>query len=209
MLSEEKNTFQAKQWLDKCYLDSVPSETSVKRWYADFKHDGTDMNDAERSGRLNSAVVPENTKKLHKLVLTVCKLKLREIAEELKIAEGSDFTILDKHLSMRKLCSKLVQFLLTVDQKQQRVDDSESCLQLFQRTKKEFLRKYVTLEETWIHNFIPESNQQLAEWTATGENRHKDTKFWPLYFGESVPKGVNIRSKDFSLCILMKAFLKM
>ena len=31
-----KNTVQAKQWLDKCYSDSAPSETMVKRWHADF-----------------------------------------------------------------------------------------------------------------------------------------------------------------------------
>ena len=42
------------------------------------------------------------------------KLKLREIAEEMKISEGSEFTILHEHLSMRKL----VAALLTVDQKQ-------------------------------------------------------------------------------------------
>ena len=32
-----KNTVQANQWLDKCFSDSAPSETMVKRWYADFK----------------------------------------------------------------------------------------------------------------------------------------------------------------------------
>ena len=58
-----KNTIQAKQWFDKYYLDSASSEKMVKRWYADFKCGHTDTNDAERSGHLNSAVVPENTKK--------------------------------------------------------------------------------------------------------------------------------------------------
>ena len=52
---------------------------------------------------------------------------------------------------MRKLCSKWVSHLPTIDQKQKRVDDSERCFQLFQRNKKEFLRKYVTMDETWIH----------------------------------------------------------
>ena len=64
-----KNTVHAKQWLDKCYSDSAPSETTVKRWYADFKCDRTNTNDAESSGHPNSAVVLENIKKLHKLVL--------------------------------------------------------------------------------------------------------------------------------------------
>ncbi|GFW59442.1 hypothetical protein TNCV_1508871 [Trichonephila clavipes] len=63
-----KSTDQAKQWLDKCCLDSAPSPTMVKRWYADFKRGRTDTNDTERSGRPNSAVIPENIKKVHKVV---------------------------------------------------------------------------------------------------------------------------------------------
>ena len=74
-----KNTVQAKKWLDKCYSDSAPSETMIKRWYPDFKHVRTDTNNAEHSVHLNSAVVPENTKKLHKLFLADRKFKLREI----------------------------------------------------------------------------------------------------------------------------------
>ena len=56
-------------------------------------------------------------KKLHKLVLADRKLKMRMIAEEVKITEGSVFTILHEHLSMIKLCSKWILRLLTVDQK--------------------------------------------------------------------------------------------
>ena len=82
----------------------------AKGWYADFKCGCKDKKDAERSGHLNLAVVLENTKKLHKLVLADHKLKLRKTAEELKISEGSVFTILHEHLSMRKLCSKWVLF---------------------------------------------------------------------------------------------------
>ena len=86
-----KNNVQAKQWLDKSYLDSAPSETTIKRCYADLKHGCTDTNDAECSGSPNLVVVLENTKKLHKLILANHKLKLHEIAEELKISEGSVF----------------------------------------------------------------------------------------------------------------------
>ena len=150
-------------------------ETTVKRWYADFKCGCTHTNDAKRSGCPNLAVVPENTKKFHKLVLVDHKLKLHKIAEKLKILESSVFTILHEHLSMRKLCSKWVLHLLTVDQKQ-RVDDSECYLQLVQYNKKEFLHKYVTMDETWIHHFTLESNRQSAEWTAAGESNPKRPK---------------------------------
>ena len=80
------------------------------------------------------------------------KLKLREIADTLTIFEGSVFIILHEHLSMRKLCLEWVPRLLTVDQKQQRVDDSERCFRLFQGDKKDFLMRYVIMDETRIHH---------------------------------------------------------
>ena len=166
-----------KQWLDKSYSDSAPSETRVKKWYADFKLGRTDINDAERSGHPNSVVVPESIKKkLHNLFLADRKLKLRKIAEALKISEGNIFTILHEYLSMRKLCSKWVLRLITVDQKQQGIDDSECCLQLFTRHKKQFLRKYATMDEIWIKHFTPESNRRSANRTAAGESRPKQLK---------------------------------
>ena len=66
----------------------------VEKWFPDFKRAGTYTSDAERSGHPDSAVVLENIKKVHKMVLAVRKLKLREIADTLKISEGSIFTIL-------------------------------------------------------------------------------------------------------------------
>ena len=114
-----KNTVQAQQWLEKCYPDCALSKTAICRWYADFKRGRTDTNDAERSGRPNEAVTPENIKQ---------------------------------------------------------VDDSESCLSLFTRNKQDFLRRYVTMDETWIYHFTPESKRQSAECRAAGESRSKRPK---------------------------------
>ena len=55
-----KNKVQAKQWLDKYYLDADLLETMVKKWYADFKCGCTNTTDAKCSGHPNSAVDPEN-----------------------------------------------------------------------------------------------------------------------------------------------------
>ncbi len=50
LLSNMKNTVRAKLWLKKCYLGSTQSETTVQRWYVNFKPSHTDTNDAECSG---------------------------------------------------------------------------------------------------------------------------------------------------------------
>src|SRR5438034_4852657 len=70
-----KNTVQTEQWLDKYYSNSAPSRQMVEKWFADFKRGRTNTDDAERSGRPNSVVVPENIKKIHKMVLADRKLK--------------------------------------------------------------------------------------------------------------------------------------
>ena len=65
----------------------------------------------------------------------------------------------------------MLRFLI-VDQKQQHVDDSVRCLQQFQHNKKEFLHKYVAMDETWIHHFTPELNQQSSQ-----RRKHQQTRF--------------------------------
>ena len=157
-----KNTLHAQQWLEKCYPDCVPSKTTICRWYADFKRGRTDKNDAERSGRSNKAVTPENIKQVLKIVMDDRKLKVREIAKMVNISTGSVSTILNEKLGMKKVFSKWVPRLLTMEQKQQRVDDSVSCLSLFTRNKQDFLPRYV--RSVW------KRNSQLA-------------KSWRQFFG--------------------------
>ncbi|XP_070851493.1 histone-lysine N-methyltransferase SETMAR-like [Drosophila suzukii] len=110
------------------------------------------------------------------MVLADRKLKLKEIADASKISEGSVFTILHEHLDLRKLCSKWVPRLLTPDQKQQRIDASETCLSMLKRNRTDFFRRYVTMDETWIHHCTPESSRQSSEWVVAGESRPKRPK---------------------------------
>ena len=60
----------------------------------EFQRGRTNTDDPERSGYPKSALVLENITKVHKIVLGDRKLKLREIADTLKISKGSVFTIL-------------------------------------------------------------------------------------------------------------------
>ena len=150
---------------------------------------------------------PQNT-----IVLGDSKLKLREIADTLKISEDGLFTILHESSRMRELFSKYVPRLLTPDQKQQRVEDSKRCLELFKQGKKDFLRRYVTMNETRIHHYIPETKRSSAEWTAAGESRSKRPKtrqwagkvmasvFWDAHsilFIDYLEKGKTINSESY------------
>ncbi|GFX46077.1 putative mariner transposase [Trichonephila clavipes] len=132
--------------------------------------------DDARSGHPKEAVTNESIKKVHKIIFDNRKVKLIEIAETLKISKERVGHIVNEYLDMQKLCSKWVPRELTIDQKQQRIDDSKQCLELFNRNKSEFLHRYVTMDETWLHHFTPESNRQSAEWTARDEPTPKCRK---------------------------------
>lgn len=171
-----KTALETTEFIQKCYPGSAPSISSVRRWIHKFKRGDFSVQDGDRTGRPNSAVTTENINKALKLVRSDRRLKLDEMAKILRISHGSVFTILHDHLGMRKLCARWVPRLLTPDQKQQRVDDSKRCLEIFRHNKKDFLRCYITMDETWIHHFNPESRIQAAEWTGPGESRPKRPK---------------------------------
>ena len=171
-----KNTVEAKAWLDNEFPDSAPAKETVVKWYAKFKRGEMSTEDGERSGRPKEAVTTENITKIHKLILNDRKLKLNDIADIVKISSERVHHIIHEYLDMRKLCAKWVPRELTIHQKQQRVDDSERCLELLNRNRSEFWRRYVTMDETWLHHFTPESNRQSAEWTATDEPAPKRGK---------------------------------
>jgi [histone H3]-lysine36 N-dimethyltransferase SETMAR len=78
-----------------------------------------------------------------------------------------------EYLDMLKLCAKWVPRLLTIYQKQQRIDGSEQGLTIFNRNKDEFFRRYITMDETWLLHYIPEFNRQSAEWTEHDEPNSK------------------------------------
>jgi len=42
-------------------------------------------------------------------------------------------------------------------------------LTLFQRNPKEFLRRFVTVDETWIHWYTPETKEQSKQWISPDE----------------------------------------
>ena len=99
--------------------------------------------------------------------------------------------------------------LFTVVQKQHAPIQSVDC-NCFNTTKRRFLCKYVTMDETWIHHFILESNRQSAVWTAGGENHPKQLKkqtsagkvltivFWDaqgILFINYLEKGITINSE--------------
>ncbi|XP_023236182.1 uncharacterized protein LOC111635452 [Centruroides sculpturatus] len=123
--------------------------------------------------------MPEMVEKIHKMVLDDSQLKVRELADMVGISKSAVHRILTENLDMRKLCARWVLRLLTMGQKQRRENVSIESLVMFRSNKAEFLRRYITMDETWMHHFTPETKEQSKEWTERGESAPKKAKTVP------------------------------
>jgi len=86
---------------------------------------------------------------------------MRELVE----ATDTVISILHEQLGMKKPSARWVPCLFTVDHKHDRVTISKQCLEMF-RNPDEFLRRFITVDETWIRYFTPETKKQLKQWTS-------------------------------------------
>jgi histone-lysine N-methyltransferase SETMAR len=67
---------------------------------------------------------------------------------------------------MRKVCARWVPRLLTREQKQTRVNCRQQLLKKCQ--SKNFLKTMVTVDETWVHHYDPESKIARMQWKTPG-----------------------------------------
>lgn len=138
-----------------------------------------DTSDAQRSGRPVSATTPEIINKIHDIVMDDRRVKVREIASTVGISSERVYNILHQHLDMRKLSARWVPRLLTIDQKRTRVKCCMDGLQLLQRNPQDFKRRFVTVDETWIHHYTPETKEQSKQWVGKRDSAPKKAKTVP------------------------------
>ena len=56
---------------------------------------------------------------------------------------------------------------------------SQACLDRFQQNKMDFKRRFITVDETWIHHYTPERKEQSKQWIKTGRSAPKKAKRVP------------------------------
>jgi DNA-binding Xre family transcriptional regulator len=139
--------------------------------------------------RPKSATTPEIIKHVHDMLLDDRPMKVREIAETIGISKERAVYILQEELDMKKLCASWVPRLLTAEQKRARMKISEQCLDRFNKNKTDFVRRFVIMDETWIHHYTPESKQQSKQWTEAGCLQPNKTS--------SVPSAGNVMASVF------------
>lgn len=80
---------------------------------------------------------------------------------------------------MKKVSARWVPRMLTDTQKQTRLRVSQSCLDMLQQDPDRFLARFVTMDETWLHHYDPETKQQSMTWKRPSSPTPKKFKAIP------------------------------
>ena len=139
--------------LNEVHGNSDPVFAIVDIWVNEFKRGRTLTKDKHRSGRLVEVTTPEMIDKIHDMVLSDGRIKVREIFEATDIWQGTVFSVSHEKLGVKKILARWVPRSLSEVNKHNRVVDFEDILVLFRRNPDEFLCRYITADETWIHYY--------------------------------------------------------
>jgi histone-lysine N-methyltransferase SETMAR len=163
LTSEKISVSEIHQRLVKYSGTDAPSFPTVSRWVLLFQRGRSSLEDDERPGRPISTSYEENILKIQQIVRTDRRLKLREIAKDMDISKSSVYKILTENLGMRKISARWVPKLLTLSEKQIRVQFCQENLD-FIADEPDFISTLVTGDETWCYYYDPETKEQSKQW---------------------------------------------
>lgn len=153
--------------LNDAYGDNAPRKTAVYKWYNRFENGTESVKDSVRPGRplvTSSAVTLE----IRNLLDLDRRITVREISNKLDLSVGCIHRVIREDLNMRRLCARWIPKMLTEEQKARRVSSCVSFLTRVEREGDTFLDRIVTVDETWISLYDPETKQQSSMWKGPG-----------------------------------------
>lgn len=132
--------------------------------------------------KINSELVSFSIVKIAKfkhgrVFLTKNVWDIRKQPQLIKITEAERlYAILHEHLDMRKLGVRWVPRLLRVDQS---LDISQVCRERFKRNANDFMRRFVTDDESWFNHYALNTKQQSMQCIINWEPASQKSKTVP------------------------------
>ncbi|XP_049525005.1 protein GVQW3-like [Dermacentor silvarum] len=130
--------------------DDVMSSTQIKEWYNRFKDGRTSVESEPRSGRPSTCRNDQVIAEVNAVVMRDRRVTIREVAEEVGISTFSAHSSMTEDLAMKGVAAKFVPTLLTVEQKQLRVEVSQDLLDST-NSDPDFMNTIITGDESWVY----------------------------------------------------------
>jgi histone-lysine N-methyltransferase SETMAR len=161
---------QCLERLQSAFPDSAPSRATILNWFSEFKRGRATLEDGPRPGRPCDAVTVENVNRVRDLVNQDRRITYCQLQEAMHLSSSTINSILHEKLGLRKLAARWVPHLLTLEQKERRLDFCRFMLGKFDGGSSKSVSYIVTGDETWIYQYDPETKQQSTVWVFDDED---------------------------------------
>lgn len=158
------------------YGDECPSYETVKLWKRQFRFGRISLDDDPRAGRPSTSTTDDKVAQVEQLVLQNRRITMSEIVLELGISYGSVSSILHDVLNMSKVSARWVPRLLTPFQKDERKRCCTELLAMCAADEGGFFDRLVTMDESWVYHFDPETKEMSKQWKHTSSPPPKKAK---------------------------------
>lgn len=148
---------QIKEEMDSTLITLCHSIQQFKKLFAEFKVERTSTSDETLSGHPVKVTTPGIVEKIHQIALKDCRLRLFEVAKAVKISKEHASNSLTNILGFHKVSTMWMPRLVTLNHMLHRRTVSSMNLEFYRKNPKEFLRQNITMNETWILHYTPES----------------------------------------------------
>jgi hypothetical protein len=124
-----------------------------------FKTDRKSAMDAKRSGRPSTSTAGEKREEVRAIILHDRRVTIDEIASQLGISQVSACSLVHDNLGFHKVSARWVPKHLTEEHKRNLLDICCRLLERYSREGDNFWDRIITGDETWIHNYEPETKR--------------------------------------------------
>ena len=170
-----KSATETLEMIQQGFEDQSLSRRQVFQWHARFRTCRTSVHDDEHTGRSTSCTILETVARIQEFIRQDRRRTIRDIAEEMEVGYGTCQGVLTEELGMHRVAAKFVPRILTVDQKQQRVN---VCTELRQLASDDetFLSRVITVDESWVYGYDLKTKRQSSQWQSPTSSRPKKAR---------------------------------
>ncbi|UYV70689.1 hypothetical protein LAZ67_8000276 [Cordylochernes scorpioides] len=127
------------------------------RWFSLLKNGMELVKDEKRAGRPILHRNPEKVSQISNLIKENPRIELRDIEEETGISKSLVGSIIKEDLQLKKTPSKFVAKMLTIQQKENRIEVAKKKKLEMVEENPNWKEKVITGDETWVYGISLES----------------------------------------------------
>ena len=151
------------------FPDGSMSKSQINRIIAGVR-DGADMKDGRGLSEVKTVRTPDNIAIGQRLIEEDRRISMEDLALMIGISKGTIHNILHLDLNLTKKSARWVPKLLSLEQRQRRVELAEEFVRRAGTNPGAFLGSIVTMDKSAVSFHTPESKEQSKQWLPKGQS---------------------------------------